>query len=152
MPLPRLIILIVGLSLILGLIIWLINSIYRLYIQISFTAPFLANVLIFLIMGLLGLLIYAFIYYFNLTKSRKSRQRSRQNRRLKLPEQKADAAQENLKAIRRQVQQIQDQVAQKALLNRSQEIADSLTRGELKVIIFGTGSDGKNFFGERVIR
>lgn len=143
MPLPRLIILIIGLSLILGMIIWLINSIYRLYIQISFTAPLLANFLIFLIMGLLGLLIYAFIYYFNLTSARRSRQNRSQRRHLKLPEQKTDAAQENLKAVRRQVQQIQDKVAQKALLNRSQDIAESLTRGELKVVIFGTGSAGK---------
>ncbi|MEA5510602.1 GTP-binding protein [Crocosphaera sp. UHCC 0190] len=141
MPLPRLMILVIGLSIILGLIIWLINSIYRLYIQVSFTAPLLANFLIFLIMGLLGLSIYGFIYYFNLTTSRKSRKSKR--RQLKLPEQKTEAAEENLKAVRRQVQQIQDKVAQKALLNRSQEIAQSLIRGELKVIVFGTGSAGK---------
>ncbi|EAZ90841.1 Era-like GTP-binding protein, partial [Crocosphaera chwakensis] len=144
MPLPRLIILILGLSVIIGLIIWLINSIYRLYISISFTAPLLANFLIFLIMGLLGLLIYAFIYYFNIFSSRKaSRHRNKRYTNLKLPEQKTEAAQENLNAIRRQLETIQDKVAQKALLNRSQEIAENLTRGELKVVIFGTGSAGK---------
>ncbi len=143
MPLPRLIVLIIGLSLILGLIIWLINSIYRLYIQISFTAPLLANFLIFLIMGLLGLLIYAFIYYFNVFSSRKSRPSGKRLRHLKLPEQKTEAAEENLKAIRRQVENIQDKVTQQALLNRSQEIVENLNRGELKVIIFGTGSAGK---------
>ncbi|MGB5596157.1 MAG: GTP-binding protein [Crocosphaera sp.] len=143
MPLPRLIILIIGLSLILGLIIWLINSIYRLYIQISFTAPLLANFLIFLIMGLLGLLIYAFLYYFNIFSSRKSRPSGKRRYHLKLPEQKTEAAEENLKAIRRQVENIQDKVTQQALLNRSQEIVENLNRGELKVIIFGTGSAGK---------
>ncbi len=144
MPLPRLIILIIGLSVIIGLIIWLINSIYRLYISISFTAPLLANFLIFLIMGLLGLLIYAFIYYFNIFSSRKaSRRRNKRYANLKLPEQKTEAAQENLNAIRRQLETIQDKVAQKALLNRSQEIAENLMRGEFKVVIFGTGSAGK---------
>ncbi|MDJ0844254.1 YcjF family protein [Crocosphaera sp.] len=154
MPLPRLIILIIGLSIILGLIIWLINSIYRLYISISFTAPLLANFLIFLIMGLLGLLIYAFIYYFNFFSSRKTNHRRQQRyANLKLPEQKTEAAQENLKAIRRQVETIQDKVTQQALLTRSQEIAENLNRGELKVVIFGTGSAGKTslvnaLFGE----
>ncbi|ACK65386.1 small GTP-binding protein [Rippkaea orientalis PCC 8801] len=143
MPLPRLLFLVIGLSLILGLIIWLINSIYRLYIQVSFTAPLLANLLVLLIVGLLGLLIYAFIYYFNLSTSKKTRRQDRRNLNFKLPEQKTEAAQETLKAVRRQVQQIQDKVTQKALLNRSQEIEASLTRGELKVVVFGTGSAGK---------
>ena len=49
MPLSRLLFLMIGLSIILGLIIWLINSIYRLYIQVSFTVPILGNLLIFLI-------------------------------------------------------------------------------------------------------
>lgn len=144
MPLPRLIILILGLTAIIGSIIWLINSIYRLYISISFTAPLLANFLIFLIMGLLGLLIYAFIYYFNIFSARKAtRRRNQRYAHLKLPEQKTEAAQENLNAIRRQLETIQDKVAQKALLNRSQEIAENLSRGDLKVVIFGTGSAGK---------
>ncbi|MGK7941458.1 MAG: DUF697 domain-containing protein [Crocosphaera sp.] len=143
MPLPRLIILIIGLSFILGLIIWLITSIYRLYIQISFTAPLLANFLIFLIMVLLGLLIYAFLYYFNSFSSRQTRRYQKRRPVLKLPEHKTEAAQENLQAIRHQVEQIQDKVAQEALLNRSQEISDNLNRGNLKVVIFGTGSAGK---------
>ncbi|GBF81141.1 YcjF family protein [Aphanothece sacrum] len=143
MPLPRLITLIIGLSFIFGLIIWLINSIYRLYIQISFTAPLLANILIFLIMGLLGLLIYGFIYYFNLYSSGKTKKNNRQRRQLKLPEQKTEAAEETLKAVRRQVQQIQDKVTQKALLSRSHEIEANLTKGDLQVVVFGTGSAGK---------
>ncbi len=144
MPLPRLLFLIIGLSIILGLIIWLINSIYRLYIQVSFTAPVLGNLLILLIIGLLGVLIYAFIYYFNLGVSGKFRQPRRQSRpRPKLPEQKTEAAQETLKAVRRQVQQIQDKVTQKALLSRSRQIEASLTKGDLQVVVFGTGSAGK---------
>ncbi|HAC65594.1 MAG TPA: GTP-binding protein [Cyanothece sp. UBA12306] len=146
MPLSRLLIIVIGFSLILGLIIWLINSIYRLYIQVSFTAPLLANFLIILIIGLLGLLIYAFIYYFNQVKSntfRKTRPQHRRNLNFKLPEQKTEAAQENLKAVRRQVQQIQDKVNRQALLSRSHEIEANLVKGELKVVVFGTGSSGK---------
>ncbi|MGL5033680.1 MAG: GTP-binding protein, partial [Microcystaceae cyanobacterium] len=127
MPLPRLLTLIVGIGLILGLGIWLINAIFRLYFQVSWTAPFLANILILLIIGLLGLLIYAFFYYFNLTKRSKDSKKSRQ-RNIKLPEQKTDAAAETLKAVRRQVQQIQDKVTQEALLKKSQAIQESLHR------------------------
>ncbi|XLQ11553.1 MAG: GTP-binding protein [cyanobacterium endosymbiont of Epithemia adnata isolate EadnSB Bon19] len=144
MPLLRLLFLIIGLSIILGLIIWLINSIYHLYIQVSFTAPLLGKLLIFLIIGLLGLLIYAFIYYFNLAVSGKFFFTRRQERsRPKLPEQKTEAAHETLKAVRRQVQQIQDKVTQKALLSRSLQIETSLAKGDLKVVVFGTGSAGK---------
>lgn len=142
MAFPRLLLLLVGLSLILGMILWLINSLYRLYIQVAFTAPFLANVLILLIIALLSLLIWAFFYYFDLT-NRKAKQRSRPRSAVKLPEQKTEAAEATLNAVRRQVRQIQDKVAQSVLLNKSREIEASLARGNLKVVVFGTGSAGK---------
>ncbi|MDJ0508091.1 MAG: DUF697 domain-containing protein [Crocosphaera sp.] len=151
MPLPRLIILVIGLSLIFWSIIRLINSIYRLYISIAFTAPLLANFLVFLIMGLLGLLIYAFVYYFNIFSSRHNSREKKRRTNLKLPEQKTEAAQENLQAIRNQMQQIQDKVAQKTLLKRSQEIAENLNRGNLKVVVFGTGSAGKTSLVNAII-
>jgi type VI protein secretion system component VasK len=146
MAFPRLFLLVLGLSVILGLILWLINSLYRLYIQVAFTAPFLANILILLIIALLGMLIWAFFYYFNLT-NRKSRRRpanrSSRNELPKLPEQKTEAAEATLQAVRRQVQQIQDKVAQSALLGKSREIEENLARGDLQVVVFGTGSAGK---------
>lgn len=146
MAFPRLFLLVLGLSVILGLILWLINSLYRLYIQVAFTAPFLANILILLIIALLGMLIWAFFYYFNLTH-RKSRRRpanrSSRNELPKLPEQKTEAAEATLQAVRRQVQQIQDKVTQSALLGKSREIEENLARGDLQVVVFGTGSAGK---------
>ena len=142
MPLSRLLTLIVGLSLILGLMLWLINSLYRLYIQISFTAPLLANLLLLLLIALIGMLIFAFIYYIGLF-GRSSK--SSQQRRLapKVPVVKTEAAGETLKAVRKQVTQIQDEVARQALLSRSREIESILSRGELLVVVFGTGSAGK---------
>lgn len=149
-PLPRLIAFIVGICLILGLVLWLVDSLYRLYFQISFTAPLLANLLLLLILVLLGLLIWAFCYYFNLFSgnalwgSRQGRQTTRQRTpQIQLPHEKNAIAQENLKAVQRQVQQIQDQVSQESLLSRSRELAANLERGELKLVIFGTGSAGK---------
>lgn len=141
MPLYHLLTLIVGLSLILGLI-WLINSLYNLYFQISFTAPLLANLLLLLVIVLLGMLIFAFIYYVVLfQRSQKASQR--RQRTPKVPVEKTEAAEETLKAVRKQVTQIQDEVAQQALLSRSREIEAILARGELLVVVFGTGSAGK---------
>ena len=142
MPLPRLLTLIIGLSLILGLMLWLIDSLYRLYIQISFTAPLLGNLLLLLLIALLGVLIFAFIYYLGLFGNA---QKGGGRHRLppKVPQEKTIAASATLKAVRKQVKQIQDQVAQQAMLRRSQEIEALLSRGELRVVVFGTGSAGK---------
>ncbi|MBE9130044.1 MULTISPECIES: YcjF family protein, partial [unclassified Coleofasciculus] len=140
MPLSRLLTLVIGLSIILGLMLWLISSLSQLYFQIAYTSPLLANVLLVLLIVLLGLLIVAFIYYMGLF--RRSKKRKRRNS-LRVPQQKTEAASENLKAVRRQVKQIQDEVARQALISRSREIESILSRGELRVVIFGTGSAGK---------
>ena len=145
MSLIRLLILFVGLSLILGLSIWLVASLYRLYIQVSFTAPFLANFLLLLLILLIGLLIAGFIYYFNFYTGKKgSRKKSRQSSFIpKVPEDKTQAAAQNLKAIGQQVGKIQDSIAREAFLKRSQEIEADLERGEIRIVVFGTGSSGK---------
>ncbi len=145
MPLSRLLTLIIGLSLILGLVIWLIIALHRLYWQASFTSPFLAFLLLLLIITLLGLLVGIFIYYFYTSSSPRRSRRNQQLRRAaaRLPEQKTEAAEENLKAIQQQVTQVQDEVSRQALLTRSREIEANLVRGELRVVVFGTGSAGK---------
>ena len=142
MPLPRLLLLIAGLTFILGLILWLVSSFYQLYLQISFTAPLLANLLVLLLIVLLGVLIAAFVYYFGFS-FRRDRRQTGHRPQARVPEQKSEAAQANLKALRQQVTQIQDQVAQQALFSRSREIEANLARGELQVVVFGTGSAGK---------
>jgi uncharacterized protein len=142
MPLSRLLTLIIGLTLILGLMLWLVNSLYWLYSYTAFTQPFLANLLLLLIIALLAGLIGVFVYYVLLfRKGEKSS--PKQRRQPQIPAAKTEAAEETLRAIRKQVAQIQDEVAKRALLNRSQEIEATLSRGELQVVVFGTGSAGK---------
>jgi uncharacterized protein len=144
MPLSRLLLLIVGLGVILGLTLWLIVSLHRLYLSISWTAPLLANLMLLLIVVLLGVAIALFFKYFHIFTPSKGRQPKRQRRPApKLPAEKTEVAQETLKAIQKQVGQIQDRVAQKALLSRSREIEASFARGNLQVVVFGTGSAGK---------
>ena len=155
MPLSRLLTLIIGLTLILGLMLWLVNSLFWLYSSTAFTSPFLANLLLLLLIALLASLIGVFVYYILLF--RKGEKSSLQRRQplswkalgrktpanLQIPVVKTEAAQETLRAIKQQVAQIEDEVAKQALLGRSQEIEATLSGGELQVVVFGTGSAGK---------
>lgn len=141
MPLSRLLVLIIGLILILGLTIWLVDSLSRLYWQLAYY-PLLSQAILFLIIVLLGVLIAAFVYYLFIVP--RSQQQKRKRRPIpRVPVEKTEAAQENLNAVRRQVEQIQDQVARQELLLRSREIEENLSRGEFQVVVFGTGSAGK---------
>jgi small GTP-binding protein len=141
MPLPRLLTLIFGLTLILGLMIWLIDSLSRLSWQLAYY-PLLGPILIFLIIALLSVLIGAFVYYFFLLPRKQQRKRSRRISP-KVSPIKAEAAEENLKAVRQQLKQIQDEVTRREMQTRSREIEQNLARGELMVVVFGTGSSGK---------
>ena len=142
MPFYRLIILIFGLSLILGLIIWLVNSIYQLYIQISFTAPLLANILIFLITGISGFLIYTWAFYYNKLFARKFDSKYKENYLSKFTNRKKISLQD-VKLIIDRVKNIKNKALKQSLLKRSKEIIDDLDRQEFKVILFGKGSVGK---------
>ncbi|MFN7657088.1 MAG: GTP-binding protein, partial [Dolichospermum sp.] len=62
MPLSRVVTLIVGLIVILALTLWLIDSLSRLYWQLSYS-PLLGNLLLLLLIFLIGGLIAAFVYY-----------------------------------------------------------------------------------------
>lgn len=147
MPLFRIVALFLGISVILGLSIWLVTSLSHLYMQISFTAPILANLLLLLFVLLIGGAIAGYIYYINQYTGRGSRPKKGKRRlkrnKVRIPEVKSQAAAQNLQALRQQVGQIQDKIAQQALLKRSQQIEADLQRGEVKVVVFGTGSAGK---------
>jgi uncharacterized protein len=143
MPLSRLVTLIIGLIVILGLSLWLIDSLSRLYWQLSYS-PLLGNLLVFLLVILIAALIAAFVYYFLIFKQ--GDKRRRQGSRVvpvKVPAVKSEAASSTLQAVRQQVSQIQDEVTRQALLGKSREIEANLTRGEIQVVVFGTGSAGK---------
>ena len=145
MPLFRIVALFLGLSVILGLSIWLVTSLSHLYMQISFTAPILANLLLLLVIVLIGALVGGYIYYVNGYARKRTRKKKgkRQVNRVRVVEEKNQVAAQNLQALRQQVGQIQDKIAQKALLGKSRQIEANLQRGEVKVVIFGTGSAGK---------
>lgn len=141
-PLTRLVTLLIGLIIILGLTLWLINSLSQLYWQFS-ASPLLGNLLLLLLVVLIGGLIAAFVYYVLVIQGAEKRSQRTSRRQPQIPVVKTEAAEETLRSVRQQVEQIQDQVAQQALLSRSQEIEANLSRGELRVVVFGIGSAGK---------
>lgn len=144
MPLSRIATLIIGLIVILSLTLWLIDSLTRLYWQLSYS-PLLGNLLLLLLVMLIGGLIAAFVYYV-LVLPKGEEQSRRQRKRVtpaEIPAAKSDAATSTLQAVRQQVAQIQDEVTRQALLSRTREIEANLARGEIQVVVFGTGSAGK---------
>ncbi|MDH6097322.1 GTP-binding protein [Anabaenopsis sp. FSS-46] len=144
MPLSRIVTLIVGLIVILGLSLWLIDSLSRLYWQLSYS-PLLGNLLLLLLVLLIGGLVAAFVYYVLILQAgeRRSHRPARRVTAAEIPAAKSDAASSTLKAVKQQVAQIQDEVARQALLSKSREIEVNLARGEIQVVVFGTGSAGK---------
>ncbi len=125
------------------LALWLINSLYALYVQVSWTTPWLATPLLIGILVLIALAIALAVYYLGILRGwwRKSPVKSQQLPTA--PVEKTAAATANLQAIEQQLQQIQDEVTRQALLDKSREIAANLARGQIRVVVFGTGSAGK---------
>ncbi|WP_159783484.1 YcjF family protein [Sodalinema gerasimenkoae] len=145
MPLSRLLTLIVGVIVILAMTIWLITSLNWLYGQIAWSAsPFLANLLLLLLIVLLAVLIGGLVYYLRLLWMPSASGSRSVRPPVRIPDNKSDAASVNLKAVRSQVDQIQDEVARQALRARSQAIESNLSQGNLQVVVFGTGSAGKS--------
>ncbi|MBD2138773.1 DUF697 domain-containing protein [Anabaena sp. FACHB-1237] len=144
MPLSRIVTLIIGLIVILALTLWLIDSLSRLYWQLSYS-PLLGNLLLLLLIILIGCLIAAFVYYVLVLKNgeEKTRRKRPRVKPSQIPAAKSDAASSTLEAVRQQVSQIQDEVTRQALLSRTREIEANLARGEIQVVVFGTGSAGK---------
>lgn len=134
----RLLSVLVGILLVLGLMIWLISSVAQLYQSIAWTSPLLANLVLFLLIALFAGLAIVLVYYvlqFSQPKRKKPLPTA--------PVEKVDAARETLRAVQQQIDQIEDEVTRQALASRTREIEASLNRREIRVVIFGTGSAGK---------
>jgi len=125
--------------------LWLVSALSRLYSEIAWTSPLLANFLVFVLIMLLICFIGIFVYYFGIipNKTPNTKKGKRRRNLPSLPAHKNEIASETIKAVKRQVAQIQDEVTQKALLAKSKQLEADFTGGKLKVAVFGTGSAGK---------
>jgi small GTP-binding protein len=153
MPTSRIITLIVGVIFIVALSLWVIDSVSRIYWQLSFSSPLLGNLLLLLLVVLVGALIAAFIYYVLVIQAgeERSRRRRRERAQVQISTAKPEAASSSIQAVRQQVEQIQDEVVRQALLRKSQEFEANLERGEIRVVVFGTGSAGKTSLVNAII-
>jgi uncharacterized protein len=142
MRVPRLALLAIGIGAVLGLMLWLTNTLLQLYTSVAATSVLLANVLIIGIAALFLVLMGVLVYY-GIVFSRPRRKNQARKAPIQLPEQKSAVVDQTLQAVRRQVANIQDEVERQALLLRSQQLEQSLKYRELHIVVFGTGSAGK---------
>ena len=59
------------------------------------------------------------------------------------PQNRRDAANTSLGHVDRLIARIQDDISRRSLQNERDRVADELKRGDLVVVVFGTGSSGK---------
>ena len=59
------------------------------------------------------------------------------------PTSSRDAAEQSLSSVDRLLERLQDDVARQSLLQERQRVARELERGDLVLVLFGTGSSGK---------
>ncbi|MGB3494906.1 MAG: GTP-binding protein [Elainellaceae cyanobacterium] len=147
----RILILVSGIVLIFGMVLWLTGTLSQFYATVASASLLLANFLLAVVLLLIATLIGALIYYFIRFSQPSTGKAATSPPRPQAPPEKIDAAAENLSAIRQQVAQIQDEIERQALLERSQQIEDGLKRDYLHVVIFGTGSAGKTSIANAIL-
>lgn len=121
----------------LGTLLWFVDFVVRSQAAIALFSPLLAQ--IFLVS--IALLVLAggavSIYYL------RPFLRPRRRVPLNVPKNKQDAAVGAIAGIRQQVEQIQDQVAQKALDEKLEQLAQNWQQRDIRIVLFGVGSVGK---------
>ncbi len=125
------------------LTLWSISSLYSIYVQVSWTTPWLATPILIGILLLIGIAIGLIVYYLGIFQGWWGKATPQGQPLPQVPVAKTAAATANLQAIDLQLQQIQDEVTRQALIDKSREIAENLARGQIRVVVFGTGSAGK---------
>jgi len=136
--------LIAGLSLLALIVIGLVlQAINTLYFQLSWVLPaWIVQPIFFLVFaGLVVLLVQLAWPWIQGRLGGKGRQRSGSS--LPPPGNRREAAAQNLAAIDQTLDRVRDAVEREALRIERQRMAAELERGDLVIVLFGTGSAGK---------
>lgn len=134
----RLLVIGIGAVFSLGMLLWSVDFVLRVGEALALISPLLAQgffagvLLLLLAIGGVG------IYY-----TRQFLRPRRPPARPILPENKAGVADAALGGVDQQVAQIQDQVAQAALREKLQVLADDWQQRDIRVVLFGVGAVGK---------
>nr|WP_199289290.1 GTP-binding protein [Cyanobium sp. FACHB-13342] len=135
---------IAGLSLLALIVVGLVlQAINTLYFQLSWVLPaWIVQPIFFLVFaGLVVLLVQLAWPWIQGSLGGKGRQRS--GSALPPPGNRREAAAQNLAAIDQTLDQVRDAVEREALRLERQRMAAELERGDLVIVVFGTGSAGK---------
>ena len=113
------------------------DAMVRIYQTLALLSPGLAKLVLVLLVVLAGAALAAAGYYLWLFL-RPGRRSS-----LQVPQQRPEAAWVNLAAVQRQVETLQDRVAQQALAAAAADLQATMARGDLTIAVFGVGAAGK---------
>jgi small GTP-binding protein len=133
----------IGLAIaVLGMVLTLVAMLLQLYSQIAFTSPFLANLVLTLLILLIGGVIGAGFYsYLRWGRSRQAP--PKQPIKPTIPLKQEEAALKHLESLQQQVEQIHNTVARQALVDQYEAIATSMSQGAFQIVVFGVSSAGK---------
>ena len=140
MKIPRLWLLIAGL--LLGIIVFsmVLQAISSVLWQLSYWLPsWLVAPTLLLLVGALGLALYPLL----LPWLKGRGQGPGPKLSPQAPGNRQEAARQNLAATYQQLSGIRDAVARQALEEQRRQVEESLQRGDLIVVVFGSGSSGK---------
>lgn len=134
----RLLVIGIGAIFALGMLLWSVDFVLRVGEALALISPLLAQLFFVGVLILLLVAVGLGIYY-----TRRFLRPRRSRSRPTLPDNKADIANAALSGIDRQVAQIQDEVAQAALREKLQTLANNWQRRDIRVVLFGVGAVGK---------
>ncbi|CAN1208640.1 GTP-binding protein [Tumidithrix helvetica PCC 7403] len=138
-PWLRSLLLFIGIGLIVSFAVALLDRILQIYNLIATASPILAGLCVLLLIALLFGLFIAIWRYLRIFGTEPEKKRPEPE----VSTDKVEAAEESIAALQQQLEQIQDEITKRSLLERSEDLRDSFTRLELKVVVFGVGSAGK---------
>ena len=122
---------------VLSLVLQAVNSLIW---QLSYWLPgWLVGPALLMVLAVLAMLIYPLLG----PMLRSLRRGEQTTPSPEAPSSRQEAAKRNLESIEQQLSQLGDTVAKTSLEQRRQEVEASLERGDLVVVVFGSGSSGK---------
>ncbi len=106
--------------------------------------PWLLGPVLLLTAGLIILMIYQVGWPWWKAFKRQNLETAQNNQRpLSPPSSRHQAAKQSLENIDRLLERLKDEVTREGLKQERERVADELARGDLMVVVFGTGSSGK---------
>jgi len=138
-PMRRPFVLIAAIALFTTLILLLttVSTIGQLYGALATISPLLAQLVVMLVVLLLIGALAIIIYYAALFL------RPKRKRTIALPQNPDEVAEVSLQATEQQIEQIEDEIARQALVERSHTLCNRISGRRFEIVVFGLGSAGK---------